>query len=177
MRKTIATIALLAATSAIAQSGWRDAKGVPLAESESAKTRDNFSVALMITSDEDWQSKWETAPKTVPQFSIASEVENGGALDILTFLANPAIGEDGMTSVSCDLLVTRPDGTVSVEQIQIPCFNHQLTGDPENVYLSAAYLKFTAEATDLRGKWLVNVKVRDNVRGVQIPLSSEFVLK
>ncbi len=172
---TISTIALLLfSLTASAQSGWRDMSGKPLPETDSAKSKDGFSASLMITPDKDWQEKWNTPPETIPHFSTADEVSAGGELFILTFLANPKLDLSGMTDVACDFTVSRPDGSKSADELNMPCFKTKLTTNPTSVYLSAASLKYVAEPADPRGTWTVKVTVKDRLRGVSIPLRTSF---
>lgn len=177
LRATVFLLLALGAPPLALAWGWTDSTGKVLPESDDAKTREGFSAALVMTPDKDWKAKWETPPETVPNLSTSSEVEPGGELNVLTILSNPAIGEDGMTDVSCDLRVTRPDGSVSAREVEIPCFDHRLTTDPTHVYMTPLAIQFTAEPGDLRGRWVVAVNVRDNVRDVEIPLTSSFLVK
>ena len=94
---------------------------------------------------------------------------------ILPFLSNPALDESGMTNVTCDFVITRPDGSKNINELGMPCFVTRLASDPRNVYLSSAALKYLAEPTDLRGMW-VDVTLRDNVRNVQLPLKASFTV-
>lgn len=174
----ISSILLLTLSfAAFAQSGWRDMGGNPLPETEARRSRDGFSASLIVTSDRDWRAKWETPPETAPHFTEAREVSEGGELSILTFLANPQIGPSGTTDVACELIVTRPDGSKSVNELDIPCFNFELKSNPHNVYLTAATLKYVAEPSDLRGIWTVSVTVKDRVRGVSLPLRTSFIVR
>ena len=168
---------LLFSLAASAQSGWRDMKGNPLPETDSSKSKNGFSAALIVTPDKDWEEKWYTPPETVPHFSEANEVAAGGELFILTFLANPKADASGMTDVACDFVVSRPDGAKSVDEQDMPCFNVKLTTDPASVYLSSASLKYVAEPADPRGTWSVSIVVKDKVRGVEIPLHTSFVVR
>lgn len=162
----------------VAQSGWVDMKGKPVAETDSAKSRDGFSATLVITPDQDWQQKWDTPPETIPRFSEADEVGPDGELFILTFLSNPKVDSaSGMTDVACDFVILRPDGSDSTRERDLPCFTVKLPGDPRSVYLSSAALKYVAEPTDQRGRWIVSVTVKDRLRGVVIPLSASFVVR
>lgn len=160
-----------------ANSGWRDMNGNAIPESATAKSKEGFSVTLVITPDKDWQRKWNTSPETIPYLSEAQEVEVGRELSILTFLSNPLAGGLGMTDVSCDFLVVRPDGTKSVNELNMPCFKVKLTTNPKHVYLTSAWLRYTAEPSDLRGIWKVLIKMRDNLRNVEIPLEASFLVK
>ena len=151
--------------------------GKAIPETASTKSKDGFNVFLIVTPDTDWQEKWNTPPETVPNFTEAREVKSGGELFVLAFLSNPQVDATGMTNVTCDFLVIRPDASKSVEEIDMPCFNEKLITNPKNVYLSAASLKFVSEPTDLRGTWIVRVTLKDNLRHVEIPLETSFVVK
>ncbi|WP_440224232.1 hypothetical protein ACQQ2N_03195 [Dokdonella sp. MW10] len=177
-RPGISSIALaFFSLAASAQSGWRDMSGNPLPDTDSAKSKDGFSASLLITPDKDWQERWAAPPETVPGFSTSDEVSAGGELFILTFLANPMLDASGMTDVACDFVVSRPDGSRSVEEFDMPCFKAELTTDPASVYLSTASLTYVAEPTDPRGIWAVKVVVKDRMRGVSIPLRTTFVVR
>ena len=157
-------------------SGWRDRQGHALPESDAAKSHEGFSASVIITSDRDWQAKWNTPRETVPGFRSTKEVALGGELNILTFLANPLVDPNtDMTDVACDLVVERPDGTLSADEHDQPCFKVKLPGDPKNIYLSNATIKFTADATDPLGTWLVRITVKDRLRKVELRLKTFFV--
>jgi hypothetical protein len=168
---------LLVSGAASAQVGWHDSSGNLLPETESMKSRGGLGATLLITPDKDWQAKWNTSPETVPRFNQAKEVGPGGALYILTLLSNLAADPTtGMTNITCDFAVVRPDGTDSVRQRDLPCLKMYLMGNPGNVYLSAAAMMYRADPGDPRGVWRVAVTVKDHVRNVSIPLQSSFVV-
>jgi len=171
------TALFLTPLAAAAQNGWRDSKGDPVPESSSSRSKGRFSAMLLVTPDKDWQAKWDTPPETAPHFTEASEVTAGGELFILSFLANPQIDESGMANVTCDFIVSRPDGSRSINEKNMPCFVTRLATDPKSVYLSAASLKYIAEPQDPRGVWKVQVTLRDNTRRVEIPLETSFTVR
>lgn len=175
--RTLAALALLLPLAAQAQSGWRNDAGDMLPDTASSKARDGFAASMIITADADWQQKWETPPEVAPRFELADEVGQGGELYILAFLSNPQLDADSMADVSCDLRITRPDGSLSGDEHDLPCFKTRLTADPTHVYLSTVGVKFTAEATDPRGTWTVDIHVTDNHRKVTLPLQSSFTLR
>lgn len=155
---------------------WHDRSGKPIPETEAMKSRDGLGAALLITPDKDWQAKWNTAPETTPHFDQTREVRPGGALFILTFVSNVKVDPaSGMTDITCDFAVVRPDGTDSVRQQDLPCLKIR-PGDPGNVYLSNASMTYTDDPGDPRGVWQVTVTVKDHVRNISIPLHSSFVV-
>jgi hypothetical protein len=51
-----------------------------------------------------------------------------------------------------------------------------IPGNPMNIYLSKPMLRFVAESTDGPGRWSVRVTLKDNLRGVSLPLEASFNL-
>lgn len=157
--------------------GWRTPDGKQVPETDAMRTVQGFSGRLLITSDSDWQEKWDTPAEHTPVFNQADEVGTGGTLTLLTFLANPKVGADGMTDVACDFVMLRPDGSASTGAKDLPCFKVKLEGDPTHVYLSTTNLQFLAEPGDPPGRWTFRITLKDRLRGVEVPLSASFSLK
>ena len=155
---------------------WRDEHVKFLPSNESRNAVDGFGGWLVVTSDSDWQAKWETSPDTVPRFTEAKTLTRGETIFILIFFANPKLSESGDADVTCDIDVMKPDGTSSVHQVDAVCFRGALKGPPTNVYLSAPILNFVGEANDPAGKWSVRVTVKDNIRHISLPLKATFSL-
>lgn len=176
LRSCLAALVVASLPALASAQFWHDPSGKPIPETEAVKSRDGLGAALLITPDKDWQAKWQTAPDTTPRFNQTREVGPGGVLFILTLVSNLKVDPvSGMTDITCDLEVVRPDGTDSVRERDLPCLRIQ-PGDPGNVYLSNASIKYTADPGDPRGKWQVTVTVKDQVRKVSIPLHSSFVV-
>lgn len=172
--RTLALLALLMPLSALAQTALHDGQGNALPDTSTAKSSEGFSASMVVTADPEWQQKWENPVNGVPRFELATEVKEGGSLYILSFLTNPKLDAAGMAQVRCDLRITRPDGSLSGDEHDLPCFVTQLDTDPNSVYLSSVGMKFTAEAGDPHGTWTVAITVRDTVRNVSLPLQSSF---
>jgi Flp pilus assembly protein TadG len=155
---------------------WRDEHGNFAPNTEARSAVAGFGGWLVVTSDSDWQSKWETSPNTVPRFTEARTVGRGKHIFILTFFANPELTEKNLADVTCDIDVVRSDGTSSVHQVDAVCFRGELKGPATNVYLSAPILNFVGESNDPVGKWLVRVTLKDNIRHKSLPLKTSFTL-
>lgn len=175
--RALALLAMLMPLTALAQPGARDAQGNLLPDTLSTQTVGDFSASILITADPNWQQKWETPPDVAPQFEPATEVTEGGDLYILSFVVNPKLDDKGMTNVRCDVRITRPDGSLSGDEHDLPCFVTPLEMDPRLVYLTSIGVKFTAEAGDPKGTWKVAITVRDNNRNVTLPLQSSFEMR
>jgi hypothetical protein len=145
--------------------------------SSAVQSAQGFGAMLVITAQSDWQAQWDGSTDAFPDFPPASEVSLGGKLHILTFLTNPQLGLGNRADVRCDLQVLRPDGSFSVNQRDIVCYDGLIGSKPGQVYLAAPTMTFLAEPTDLRGEWTVRVFLRDRPRGVELPLEAKFTFE
>ncbi len=140
--------------------------------------KDGFGAMLLLTPDRDWEEKWNTPAEYAPHFNTTDMVGVGGELTVLVMLQNPKVDpKSGMTDVVCDFVMRRPAGHGEVVHKDLPCFKAKLTTDPQNVYLASAWLKYIEEPADARGTWTVDVRVRDRLRGVELPLHASFVVQ
>ena len=174
----LALLGGLVAASAHAQSPyWKDSNGKPMQETEATKSKDGFAGSLLVTTDEDWQAKWDTPPQTKPSFKLAETVPYGKKVFVLTFFSNPKPDEQGNANVRCDLRIEAPSGKVTLDQKDVTCFAGKIAGSPYNLYLSAPVIAFSGDPGDPVGKWEVRVVLRDAVRDVALPLKTSFGLK
>src|SRR4029077_8619518 len=74
---------------------WRDEHGNFVPGTEARNAIAGFGGWLVVTSDSDWQAKWETSPDTIPRFTEAKIVARSKTIFILTFFANPKLTESG----------------------------------------------------------------------------------
>ncbi|HET9394759.1 MAG TPA: hypothetical protein VFO36_01785 [Nitrospiraceae bacterium] len=173
--KTVALLVLaLVAGPLSAEVGWKDKDGKTVPQTESLKSVAGFGGLLIVTPDKDWEEKWNSpAP---PDFSATSTVKKGGELFILTIYTNPELDASGEANVTLDIDVRRPDGSSSTDAKGAVCFQGKLRGPPHNVYLCGPVVGFIGEPSDPVGEWSVRIKLIDNVRKVEVPLSTTFTL-
>jgi len=162
--------------SIVEEGGWVTRDGKPAPNSDSIKSINGFGGWLIVTQDNDWESKWNTPPETVPYFSEASTVKYGEQLTILTFFINPKIDHTGSIHLVCSIKITKPDGSQSVSAEDIDCAKGKLNGNPRSIRMTSAVLKFIGEGGDPPGKWVVEVDVKDTVRNITVPLKAGFTL-
>jgi hypothetical protein len=155
---------------------WKDDKGNPAPNTEFRSSKDGFGGLLVVTPDADWKQKWETSPETVPNFHTSTTVQQGKQLFILIFFSNPKMDGQSNANITCDIDMTRPNGTSSIHQKDLVCYRGKIEGSPYNVRLSAPILHFTGEPKDPVGKWMVRVTLKDNHRHVALPLKTSFTL-
>jgi hypothetical protein len=182
MRKKTATIgytivAIACCSIATAQDfGWRDADGKLSPDTDARKTSSDFAGWLLTTADPDWEAKWNTPEHETPSFSEAGTVRKGETVYTLIFIVNPKPDAKGAANVLCDLKVTRPTGTTSIDKKNVVCLKGVLPGSPYNMRLAAPVLGFVGEAADPAGTWRVDVTLRDVPRGLTMDLHTSFEL-
>ena len=177
MKYILATLALLISLSLNADSVvWKTFDGKAVPDSESLKSTSGFGGMLVVTPDPDWAQKWNTPPETVPKISTASNVKYGDSLTILIFFTNPLVNERGEIKIACDIKAKRPDGTYSIDAKDIDCASGKLQGKANNIMLSNAVVKFTAEEDDLPGVWVIEILLKDSIRNVKLELKTKYNL-
>ena len=170
-------ISVAIALPARCQVGWKDDKGYRATDTDSRKSVNGFGGWVLVTSDANWRAKWETPSSSVPSFTEAKTVTKGQQVYVLAFFSNPLLDNSGDADVTCDLDITRPDGTSSLHQTDVSCFKGKIKESANHLFLSAPVIGFTGEAGDKAGKWVVRIALKDNVRGTVVPLSTYFILK
>ncbi|HQU98937.1 MAG TPA: hypothetical protein PLV19_09790 [Nitrosomonas sp.] len=178
MNKLLLILIALVSLHAIgAENAWLGPDKSKWPDTEFRKTKNDFAAFLLVTPDTDWEKKWNTPPDTIPYFKEARTAKVGDELVILTFFVNPKTDESGNANVICRVKTIRPNGTVSVDTNDIPCMKEKLLGNPNNIRLSPAIIKFVGEKADPLGKWLVEVEVEDVNRKTLLQLKTYFVLE
>lgn len=155
---------------------WYSSDGEKAPNTKNQKSVSGFGGWLLVTPDRDWAEKWNTPREDVPNFSEAEEVVIGEELTILPFFANPRLDQALNINISCDIKIRRPDGSFSINEVNVPCAQWKLEVDPMTIFLTQTVIKYVGEAGDPFGKWIVYFNIKDNIRGVSIPLETSFRL-
>jgi hypothetical protein len=158
-----------------ATQAWRDERGLASTDSDNRRSVDGFGGLLVVTSDQDWQEKWETPSNVIPDFTTAKVVHRGQRIFILTFFAGPKLNEQGLADITCDIDVIRPNGTHSTNRQGMECFHGKLQQEGLT-YLSEPVIGFVGDPGDPSGEWVVRITLKDNVRHVVVPLKTSFTL-
>ena len=146
-------------------------------ETEYRKVKNDFAGWLLVTPDLNWQEKWLTSPDTVPQFNEAKSVHIGENIVILTFFVNPKTNKKNEAHVLCDIKVTRPDNSISVNYEGITCMKGELKGNPNYIRLSPAIINYSGDEGDPLGKWVVEVVINDVIGETILNLKTSFNLE
>lgn len=156
------------------QMGWRR-DGQPVSNTDARKNINEFGASLIITSDADWENKWNTPAETSPKFRTVEKLKIGEQATLLIFFANPKLDSAGSVDVTCDVKITRPNN-LTTDNRGLKGFTGQLIGPVTNTFLTETVIRFVGEKSDPLGEWVVDVTVHDNNRHVSIPLKSKFTL-
>jgi hypothetical protein len=176
--KTLWFALLLALSGGLsAQEGFHDQTGHVMPNTDSSKVVKGFGGMVIATSDADWKTKWETPSDTAPNFTVPASVPRGKRIFVLIFFGNPQLDNAGQADISCDIDVIRPNGTTSTHQTDAVCFKGALKGDPHNMFLSTQAIGFVGDPSDPAGKWQFRITLKDNIRHVELPLKTSFVLQ
>ena len=178
LNKLSSIVLIIASFQAIgADNVWLGPDRSKWADTEFRKTENDFTGLLLVTPDTDWERKWNTPPDTIPYFREAESVKVGEELVILTFFVNPKPDDGGNAHVLCSIKATRPNGTVPIDEKNIPCMKSQVSSNPDNIHLSPAIINFVGEKNDPLGKWLIEVEIQDVNRNTTLQLKTHFILK
>ena len=132
---------------------------------------------LLVTPDPDWEEKWNTPPEVGPNFGSTSTVKVGETVATLIFFVNPMVDEQGEALVLCDFRITRPDGSVSIDEKNIECYRGPIQPEYQyHVRLAAPILGFVGESSDPLGEWRTDVMLIDKHRDVSLELTARFTL-
>jgi hypothetical protein len=176
LQRLLALLLLAIATPAIAQTWfWKDSHGKAIPDTPSQKTVNGVGAWLLVTSDEDWEAKWNTPSETIPAFTQASTVTLGKHVFILAFVANPTRSNQGDVNVTCDFEIERPNHVVT-HRSDIECLRGKPLGSERTLYLTKQIVGFVGEKDDPLGKWIVRITIKDLNRPVSIPLETSFTL-
>jgi hypothetical protein len=156
---------------------WHDKQGNPAPATESMRSIQDFGGSLIVTSDLDWQKKWNTPVEVTPEWHTVTTVKQGQEVVILTFFSNPKLNDERLANISCDIKVIQPDGVVASNHPDLVCFRGEIKGSTYNIYLAEPVMNFIGEPTDPIGMWTVEVTLKDNIRKVVLPMKTTFTLE
>jgi hypothetical protein len=146
-------------------------------QTEFRKSKNGFAGWIVVTSDEDWIEKWNTPPETVVFFNSVDTLRIGESATTLILMANPKVDDNGNVNVTCDIKITRPDNTVSVELKAAQCLRGALVGDPNLLRLSPVTMKFVGEPNDPLGVWRTELGITDVNRETRLDLAISIDLQ
>lgn len=150
------------------------ATGIPAAEPRSTRP---FAGSLLLTTDEDWRTRWETAAGPELGITETDTLTRGRKLWVVVTIANAGLDARGLAHVACEVRFVKPDGTVAFEDKTLRCYDGPPRPGPGQRLLAQPLIEFVGEPSDPSGTWRVQVRLRDQVRGAELPMTAVFTLR
>ena len=155
---------------------WIDGNGNTIPEDDTRKSHNGFGGWLLITPDSDWQNEWKSPANKIPNFAVTEQVKKGNKIYILVLYSNPLPDDSGMIDLGCDVKVTRPDGSISIDAAGLDCAQAEASENPYHTSMTNLGITYTAEEDDLIGQWQVDVNILERIRQAQVSLKASFTV-
>lgn len=156
--------------------GWR-LNGSRAADVPYRRSANGLGGWLLVTDDADWQKKWDTPFENTPHFSEVDSLSIGERVTMLILISNAKRDTAGRVDVACDIRVRRADGSLSIDAKGVACLQDPGGGRTDGIALALPQIVFVGEESDPLGEWILDVKVIDRVRMVELPLRRVITLK
>lgn len=159
------------------QGGWTDREGNPVENKTSIKSQNGFGGWLLVTSDHDWQKKWNTPEDTIPHFTETDRLHRGEKISILPLFINAQVNDNNEILLTCDITIMNPGNEVTFAQQDLECFNEKRKGHPRNVRMVYTVIDIIADDNEPAGIWHVffNINDKNSDRSVQLHTQFEII--
>jgi len=172
MRQGLSVLALLVVSSAHAQ--WIDKQGNTLADTDDRKSIGSFGAEIVLTTDaEGLEERWSTPSETVNVDSVENVRINEPIYAFVVF-SGCKPGVAGKCNVSMSFRVLRPDGKVYANTPSMEVWQDKEAPPKRALALSVQYLRVRVEPHEQRGRYTVEVQVRDENSGKILALKKRF---
>jgi len=154
---------------------WRLlAGGVVLAASGVAPGAPRLEVYVAPTIQYAFEDIWYHTPSgTGTKFAVAGQVVRHQPAVLLVNIVGAAADAAGRATVSYDLTVRQPDGTVSVDKKGLSAITRRQIA-PGYVSLAETVLGFVADDQDPQGRYVIHVVAHDQISGAQADAQAEL---
>ena len=142
---------------------------------DNIKSKGNFGAQLWVINDGDFFQNWRK-PET-PSIVPTNIVLRGQAAYTPIIFYGPARDDKGLSSVSYDITVRRPDNSVYSQNPDLVGFQNLGPADEKLIILGRNYATITLTPADPNGLWTVEAVVHDNISRVELPLVQHFVVQ
>jgi len=172
MRQVLFVLALLAFCNARAQ--WIDKQGNRLADTEDRKSIGTFGAEIVFTTDaESLEDRWATPSETVKVDSVENVRINEPSSAFIVF-SGCKPRTTGKCNVSMTFRVFQPDGAVYANTPSMEVWRDKQAPPRRALALSVQYLRVRIEPHEQRGRYTVQVQVRDENSGNVLLLKKSF---
>lgn len=176
MKKLFLYCMLVTSFSWVNAEGWAAKVKRPdqMPAASSKKSVQGFSGMVAVAPKGAWEKEWNRDPDRLPALAEVRVAKVGDEFAVLTLFSNPGLDSRNHVNVICSIRVTRPDGTVAVDETDVPCYQGPVQGSATRVQLSPVIVRFVAEADDPVGIWRVEAEVKDLNRKAVLHLKTFY---
>ena len=138
------------------------------------KTDGDFTAILMIIKNEDEVMEQEKLGKKAIKFRQIDEIKKGSSGTVMIDLAGCKPNKNNACEVHGDIVVLDPNGKTYFQQSMIPIMVNDGAIPLKMFRLSAAHLRISAEKKDVVGKYIIKLKIKDEVANRSVDLITNF---
>ena len=142
---------------------------------DNIKSKGNFGAQLWVINDGDFFQNWRKPE--IPNIVPTSIVLRGQAAYTPIIFYGPARDDKGLSNVSYDITVRRPDNSVYSQSPGLVGFQNLGPADEKLILLGRNYVTLTLVPGDPNGLWSVEAVVHDNISRVDLSLVQHFVVQ
>lgn len=175
MRRILLILLLIPLCDARAQ--WIDKHGAVLPDADDRKSIGTFGAEIIFTTDPDGlEQRWATPSDTVQVESVDS-VQINQPISAFVVFSGCKPTPSQTCKVSMNFRVIQPDGKQYAATPAMEVWRDKPAPTRHRLALSVDYLKIRIEPHEQRGRYLVQVEVRDEISGTVMSLKKPFIAK
>ncbi len=142
---------------------------------DNIKSKGNFGAQLWLINDADFFLNWRK-PET-PAIRPVEIAVRGQALYTAIVFYGAGRDDKGLSNVSYDITVRRPDNSVYTLSRDLVGFQNLGATDDKQLYLGRNYVSINIGPADPAGLYTVETNVHDNIGRTELPLVQHFVVQ
>jgi hypothetical protein len=141
---------------------------------DNIKSKGDFGAQLWLVAGQDFFLDWRKPEQ--PTIDPVELVQRGEEINTAIIFYGPAHDIADLSSVTYDITVLRPDGSI-LERKNLIGWQDLAPGSPRLLELGRDRLSIVINPGDPAGLYTVQAAVRDNVSHVELPLKQTFVVQ
>lgn len=154
--------------------GWIDKQGNPVPEQPHMKSIGAFGAQLILTDKEkETLDSWNTPSETV-DFSTTNTIKRNHPITALIVFSGCGVDDAGDCNLVGRYKIYQPDGSVYADLPFQEIWVNKPVPPNHTLGLSVSYVKVVIEPQDQLGTYVVQAKVVDRIRNIQLDLESTF---
>lgn len=142
---------------------------------DNIKSKGDFGAQLWLVAGQDFFLDWRKPQQ--PAIDPVELVQRGEEINTAIIFYGPSHDTADLSSVTYDITVLRPNGSVYSERKNLIGWQDLTPGSPRLLELGRDRLSIVITPGDPAGLYTVQAVVRDNVSHVELPLKQTFVVQ